>query len=76
MPGPEEGNAREKLLPWNDRASARIVLGANVAEACEAPAELDNALTRFRGRQYALTYRCAGCSGRAASWSACARRVG
>jgi hypothetical protein len=57
MPGPEEGNSREVLLPWNDPVTNRLVLGAQVADACEGPEQLATALRRFHGRQYALTYR-------------------
>ena len=57
VPGPEEANIKEPLLPWSDPTGGRIVLGATVAEACSNPAELQSALEAFKGRQYALTYR-------------------
>jgi hypothetical protein len=57
MPGLVEGNAREPLMPWSDPHNGRVVLGATVEEACAGPGQLKEALSRFAGRQYALTYR-------------------
>lgn len=60
VPGLEEANAREPLVPWADPIGQRVVLGARVADACADPAALEAALAAFPGRQYAITYRWGG----------------
>ncbi|PSC70770.1 histidine-tRNA cytoplasmic isoform B [Micractinium conductrix] len=57
VPGLEEGNFSEPIMPWSDPHNGRVVLGATVEEACPGPAQLHEALHSFSGRQYALTYR-------------------
>ncbi|KAL4451307.1 hypothetical protein ABPG77_009379 [Micractinium sp. CCAP 211/92] len=57
VPGLEEGNKQEPIMPWRDPHVGRVVLGATVEEACSGPQQLQEALGTFSGRQYALTYR-------------------
>ena len=57
VPGLEETNAREPLLPWTDPVGGRVVIGATVEDACTSPEELLQALSSFPGRSYAITYR-------------------
>ncbi|MEW5299951.1 MAG: hypothetical protein WDW36_002919 [Sanguina aurantia] len=57
VPGIEEANTNEPLLPWGSYNQGRVVLGATVQEACKGPQELKDALAQYGDRQYMLTYR-------------------
>lgn len=57
MPGPIEANHKEPLLPWNDPANSRIILGATIKDACASPQHLEQTLDMFKTKPYALTYR-------------------
>lgn len=57
VPGLEETNASEPLLPWTDPVGGRVVIGATVEDACTSPEDLSQALSTFPGRSYAITYR-------------------
>jgi len=56
-PGIGEANIKEALLPWNDPAFGKVVLGASVEEACASPASLDHALSLFPKSEHILHYR-------------------
>lgn len=56
-PGIGEANIREALLPWNDPAFGKVVLGASIEEACPSPASLDLALSQFPKSEHILHYR-------------------
>jgi hypothetical protein len=57
VPGLEEANRNEPLLPWGRYGQNRVVLGARVDEACAGPSKLREALAATGDLPFALTYR-------------------
>jgi hypothetical protein len=58
VPGIEEANAREPLLPWGSYGQSRTFLGSSIHDAFDSPADLERALTQHRFTDsFYLTYK-------------------